>query len=64
DLTWALALDDLDGGRSRLHVRLRCAVGWPDVPVVLFVVGSLLDWATVDLLFAGLKERVTSVPRD
>jgi len=60
DLSWALALDDLGDGRSRLHTRLRAAVGWHGVPDFLFAVGGLLDGAAVDLLFAGLSERLSA----
>lgn len=55
-LTWCLQLSAADGGRTRMHLRLRLA------PVrhrwVADHVGGLVDQLTVMGLAAGLRERV------
>ncbi|HMK93710.1 MAG TPA: hypothetical protein VK576_12000 [Thermoleophilia bacterium] len=64
ELSWALVLVDLGDGTSRLHARLRGAAGWRHVPAFALAVGCLLESAAVDLLFAGLRERLRTVSRD
>jgi hypothetical protein len=61
--SWALVAEDTPGG-VRLHLRFRArpARGWT-VPVAR-VVGGFVDWATVQLLFAGLRERLSQGPRN
>ncbi|MGO8685212.1 MAG: hypothetical protein ACLQUT_11625 [Thermoleophilia bacterium] len=56
-------LDDLDGGRSRLQIRLR-ATGRRRGPAVLLLrlAGGLIDYLTVAALFAGLDERCDALP--
>jgi len=57
--SWALVLDEIDAERCRLHIRLRGRLG-KKRPLRPFVatLGGLLDYLTVIVLFAGLKERV------
>lgn len=57
--SWALILDDAGAGRSRLHVRLRGRLG-PRGPLrpLMLVLGGLLDYLTIVLMFAGLRQRV------
>ncbi len=62
--TWALLLDDLDGGadgdpgRCVLHLRFRMTRAGR----VARTLGAAVDRATVALLVAGLRERVRPAP--
>jgi hypothetical protein len=60
--SWALVAHDAPGG-VRLHLRFRARPGrrWT-VPIARSV-GGFLDRATVQLLFAGLRERLGEGPR-
>jgi len=58
ELSWALILDDAGPGRSRLHIRLRAASGRGRISPLLATFGGLIDYLTVAVLFAGLKERL------
>lgn len=63
-LSWALLLEDLSEGRSRFYVRLRAdPAGRKSFAPWLTPFGWIVDWVTVTLLFAGLRERVASGPR-
>lgn len=53
--TWALLLTDLPGERCLLHFRFRISKAGR----VLRTVGDVFDHATVALLVAGLRERVS-----
>ncbi len=55
-MSWTLALTDASPGTSRLHLRLRLRTGPGPLPTA--ELGGLFDWATVELLFAGLRERL------
>ena len=59
--SWALVAQDEPGG-VRLHLRFRARPGrrWT-IPIVN-TVGEFFDWATVQLLFAGLRERLSQGP--
>jgi hypothetical protein len=57
-LSWALVLDDLDRSRSRLHIRLRADPGGRRLRSATATLFGLVDWITVALLFAGLRERL------
>lgn len=61
--SWALVLDNLDGGRSRLQIRLRAAAGHRAPAVLLRLAGGLIDYLTVAALFAGLDERLRRAAR-
>jgi hypothetical protein len=61
--SWALVLDDLEGGRSRLQIRLRAAGGRRGPAVLLRLAGGLIDYLTVAALFAGLDERLRRAAR-
>ena len=59
-LTWALVLEPMGTGQSRLHIRLRAnrprpgtLAAWP-----VRIGGGVVDWLTIALLFPGLNERV------
>lgn len=54
--SWALVLTPLDETGTRLHLRLRVRTRRDRSP--LMVLGGLLDWVTIALLFVGLRERV------
>ena len=60
-LSWCLHLSPLEGGRTRVHLRLRLA------PVrrqrLAEVVGGSFDWLTVTGLASGLRERVLTSRR-
>ncbi len=54
--TWALVLDETAAGGTRLRLRFRAApqrVAWLVRPVA-----DAIDWLTVAVMFAGLRERV------
>jgi hypothetical protein len=57
-LSWALVLDDLPDGRSRLRIRLRTNQIGQRVPGAAEAIAETIDRVTVALLFAGLRERV------
>lgn len=63
ELSWALVLTPLDGGRSRLHLRLRINAVGRRAPRLVATLAGLLDEATVRPMFAGLAERVAAPPR-
>lgn len=53
-MSWALVLTPSGERGTRLHLRLRLRAH----SSLLTAVGGLFDWATVVLLFAGLRERL------
>lgn len=55
-MSWTLAVSDASPGESRLHLRLRLRARSRALPVA--ELGGLFDWATVELMFAGLRERL------
>jgi hypothetical protein len=57
-VSWVLVLDDVDGGRSRLRIRLRTQRMGRRFPGAAAAVAEAIDRTTVALLFAGLRERV------
>jgi hypothetical protein len=61
--SWALVIEPIDGGGSRLHIRLRGRFGrrGPLRPLMT-ALGGLFDYVTIVLLFAGLRERVAAAP--
>jgi hypothetical protein len=57
--SWALVLDEIDAERCRLHIRLRGRFGkrgW--LRPLLVPLGGLIDYLTITVMFAGLKQRV------
>ena len=57
--SWALILEPLDGGSSRLHIRLRGRFGRRGrLRPLMLSLGGLFDYLTIAALFAGLRERV------
>jgi hypothetical protein len=63
--TWALVLTRLDDGQTRLHTRFRgriTSTGWRRR--VLVQLGAFADWATISLMFAGLRERLEIPPTE
>lgn len=59
--SWALILDELEGGHCRLHIRLRGRFGRSQPPRrVAAALGGLVDYLTIVVMFAGLKERVAT----
>jgi hypothetical protein len=60
--SWALILDELDGERSRLQIRLRGRSGRQHgrLRALLMPLGGLFDYLTIVVMFAGLKQRVRS----
>jgi hypothetical protein len=60
--SWALILDELDDGSCRLQIRLRGRSGRRRrrPRPLLMPLGGLLDYLTIVVLFAGLKQRVHS----
>jgi hypothetical protein len=59
ELSWALVAEPAPGERSRLHIRLRAAAPRPLSRPLLAVGGGLIDYLTIELLFRGLKERLS-----
>ena len=57
-LSWALVLDDLADGQSRLRIRLRTNQIGQRFPRSAEAMADTIDRVTVALLFAGLRERV------
>ncbi len=57
-LSWALVLDDLPDGRSRLRIRLRTSQIGRRFQRAAEAVADTVDRLTVALLCAGLRERV------
>lgn len=57
-LSWALVLDDIADGRSRLRIRLRTNQLGRRFPRAAEAMAEAIDRLTVTLLFAGLRERV------
>ena len=63
--SWALVLDEIDADNSRLHIRLRGRFGKRGrLRPVSMPLGGLLDYLTIIVMFAGLKQRVAQLPRD
>jgi hypothetical protein len=57
--SWAIVVDELAPSQTRVHLRLRAKRGQSDSaskPLTLF--GGLVDYVTVALMFAGLRERL------
>ena len=63
--SWALVIEPVDAGSSRLHIRLRGGFGrrGPLRPLAA-AFGGLFDYVTIVLLFAGLRERLASQRTD
>jgi hypothetical protein len=57
-LSWALVVDDLPHGRSRLRIRLRVNQVGRGFPRAAEAMADSIDRLSVALLFAGLRERV------
>ncbi|MBN9100154.1 MULTISPECIES: SRPBCC family protein [unclassified Pseudonocardia] len=57
-VSWALVLTPVPGGRTRLHLRLRISELGHRAPALITAVGGLMDEATVRPMFAGLRERL------
>jgi hypothetical protein len=53
-------LEPAPGERSRLHVRLRAATPDGRSRPLLELGGGLIDYATLDLMVRGLRERLSS----
>ena len=56
--SWALIIEDAGQDRSRLHVRLRATSGRGRISPLFRFGGGLVDYATLVVLFAGLRERL------
>ena len=56
--SWALVAEDVPDG-VRLHLRFRARPGRAWTVPLVNTVGAAFDWATVALLFAGLRERLS-----
>jgi hypothetical protein len=54
--SWALVIGDLGDGRSRLHIRLRVQ----SAGRLMSALGGPFDYITIQLLFAGLTERLAA----
>ena len=61
-MSWALVLRPLSGDRSRLHLRLRLA--GVRHRRLAGTAGGFVDWLTIVLLGAGLRERVGTPGHD
>jgi hypothetical protein len=56
--SWALIVEDAGQDHSRLHVRLRATSGRGRISPLFRFGGGLVDYATLFVLFAGLRERL------
>jgi hypothetical protein len=59
-LSWALILEEGSHGSTRLLVRLRMARTTKPLGGIWAIGGGLIDYLTIVLLFAGLRERLKS----
>jgi hypothetical protein len=59
--TWALVLTRLDDGQTRLHTRFRGRIVSTGLRRRALVrLGAFADWASISLMFAGLRERLAT----
>lgn len=61
-ITWLLALDPIDAHHSKLVIRLRGSAD-PLFLIGLKTFGGLFDYATIEVLEAGLNERFSQMER-
>jgi hypothetical protein len=61
--TWALVLEPLAGGASRLRIRLRLSrhIGRSVSRPLLEGAADAVDWAFIALMLAGLRERIADL---
>jgi len=59
-VSWALVLTAPPGGGTRLHLRLRINSLGRRAPALVTTFGGLMDLATVEPMFTGLRERLTA----
>ena len=64
-LSWTLLLEETTPGQSRLYIRLRGKSQGQHASLGLFLIGGWIDYLTIVLMFAGLKQRIreTATPR-
>lgn len=61
--SWALLLDPLGPSRTRVHTRFRGRIrSSGSKRRLITLAGGFFDWATIALMFAGLRERVEYGP--
>jgi hypothetical protein len=56
--SWALVLEEICDGQCRLYIRLRGKWQDPRFPWAMFLLGGLIDYLTITLMFAGLSQRL------
>jgi hypothetical protein len=59
-LSWALLVNEVAPGRSRLYIRLRAVTASRKASRLLLFGGGSIDYLTTELLFWGLRERVAA----
>lgn len=57
-LSWALLLEPARGGRCRVTARVRATRQGKPMAWWFYWLGGLVDWLTIALMFAGLRERL------
>jgi hypothetical protein len=57
-LSWALILEEIDSDHTRFYVRLRGKRQGKPFSWAFFLFGGLIDYLTIVLMFAGLRERL------
>ena len=57
-LSWALLIDEIDGAHCRLYVRLRGKREGLPASWAMVIIGGLIDYLTIVLMFAGLRQRL------
>ena len=64
-LSWMLLLEETVPGQSRFYIRLRGKRQGQRASLGLFLIAGWIDYLTIALLFAGLKQRLrdTAAPR-
>lgn len=56
--SWALLLENTGAGKCRLYIRLRAKRQGTHFSRSMFLFGGTVDYITIKLMFAGLKERL------
>lgn len=56
--SWTFILDDLGNNRCRLQIRFRGQTQGKTVSPLFYLFGGLIDYLTIVLMFAGLRERL------
>jgi hypothetical protein len=56
--SWSFLLDDLENNRCKLQIRFRGQLQGKTISPLFYLFGGLIDYLTIVLMFAGLRERL------